>query len=124
MENSDLTAGTVGKPMTGVEVALVDWGEYKVSDKPRPRGEIILSGAPVASGYFCLPEQTSESFIEQSGQRWFRTGDIGEFIDDQGTISVSDNSRDDHMWFTYSIVDLSLVVFSSLIVLSRHSAYY
>ena len=28
--------------MTGVEVALVDWeeGQYRVADKPRPRGEV------------------------------------------------------------------------------------
>ena len=32
MENADLSTGTVGKPMTGVEVRLVDWeeGNYKV----------------------------------------------------------------------------------------------
>ncbi len=27
MENSDLSTGTVGRPMTGVEVALVNWEE-------------------------------------------------------------------------------------------------
>ena len=33
MENSDLSTGTVGKPMTGLEVKLIDWeeGNYKVS---------------------------------------------------------------------------------------------
>ena len=41
MENSDMSTGTVGKPMTGLEVKLVDWeeGSYRTSDKPRPRGE-------------------------------------------------------------------------------------
>ena len=27
MENEDMSAGTVGKPMTGLEVKLVDWEE-------------------------------------------------------------------------------------------------
>ena len=50
MEHSDLGTDTVGKPMTGVEVRLVDWdeGNYKVTDRPNPRGEIILGGDPVA----------------------------------------------------------------------------
>ena len=50
MENCDLGTDTVGKPMTGVEVRLVDWeeGNYKVTDRPNPRGEIIIGGDPVA----------------------------------------------------------------------------
>ena len=43
MENSDMSTGTVGRPMTGLEVKLVDWeeGSYRTSDKPRPRGNCI-----------------------------------------------------------------------------------
>ena len=50
MENSELTTGTSGKPMAGIEARLVDWdeGEYKVTDRPRPRGEILLAGEPIA----------------------------------------------------------------------------
>ena len=50
MENSELTTDTAGKPMAGIEARLVDWeeGEYKVTDKPRPRGEILLAGEPIA----------------------------------------------------------------------------
>jgi len=50
MENSELTTDTAGKPMAGIEARLVDWeeGEYKVTDKPNPRGEILLSGDHIA----------------------------------------------------------------------------
>ena len=50
MENSDLSTDTAGKPMAGVEARLVDWeeGEYRVIDRPNPRGEIILGGEPIA----------------------------------------------------------------------------
>ena len=50
MENSELTTGTSGKPMAGIEARLVDWdeGEYKVTDRPKPRGEILLAGEPIA----------------------------------------------------------------------------
>ena len=50
MENSDLGTDTAGKPMAGVETRLVDWeeGDYKVTDRPNPRGEIILGGETIA----------------------------------------------------------------------------
>ena len=32
----------------------------------------------MARGYYKLPEKTAESFFEEHGIRWFRTGDIGE----------------------------------------------
>ena len=45
MENKDMSTGTVGKPMTGLEVKLVDWeeGSYRTSDKPRPRGKSLYT---------------------------------------------------------------------------------
>ena len=50
MENSELTTDTAGKPMAGIEARLVDWeeGEYRVTDRPNPRGEILLAGDPIA----------------------------------------------------------------------------
>ena len=39
-----------GKPVTGAEGRLVNWeeGNYKVTDQPNPRGEIILGGDSIA----------------------------------------------------------------------------
>ena len=36
----------------GLQVKLVDWaeGNYKISDKPNPRGEIILGGDTISKG--------------------------------------------------------------------------
>jgi long-chain acyl-CoA synthetase len=81
MEFNDLTTGTVGKPMTGLEIRLVDWeeGNYRVTDRPNPRGEIVVAGDPVAKGYLNLDGSHVESFFEDGGRKWFRTGDIGEF---------------------------------------------
>ena len=39
-----------------------------------PRGEIIVGGPLVAKGYYDLPDKTAESFYEEDGTRWFRTG--------------------------------------------------
>jgi len=41
-------------------------------------GELWIGGAGVALGYHNAPELTDERFmVDQSGQRWYRTGDLG-----------------------------------------------
>eukprot|EP00094_Tigriopus_californicus_P009180 TCALIF_08850-PA protein Name:"Similar to ACSL3 Long-chain-fatty-acid--CoA ligase 3 (Homo sapiens)" AED:0.14 eAED:0.14 QI:0/0/0/0.85/1/1/7/0/432 len=96
MESRDLSTGTVGRPMTGLEVKLINWeeGNYNVSDTPRPRGEICLSGTPVAKGYFKVDSNTKDSFfVDNQGKRWFKTGDVGEF-DSQGQLRIIDRKKD------------------------------
>ena len=46
--------GLCGGPMWGMEVRLVDWeeGGYRITDTPRPRGELHIGGNTVAQGYF------------------------------------------------------------------------
>jgi len=66
---------SVGKPLPRVKHLIVD--EH---DRPVPAGEsgeILLSGPNIMAGYFKLPEQTREVFVEINGTHWFRTGDIG-----------------------------------------------
>ena len=45
MGDDELETGAVGKPMTGMEVRLINWdeGNYKVTDRPYPRGEIVFT---------------------------------------------------------------------------------
>ena len=80
---------------TGLKVKLVDWdeGNYKITDSPNPRGEIILGGDTISKGYFKLPEKTQEDFFEEEGVRWFRTGDIGEF-DKCGKLKIIDRKKE------------------------------
>lgn len=70
-----------GGPLSCCDIKLVNWeeGNYRVTDRPYPRGEIHVGGPNVAVGYYKQPEKTKEEFYEESGRRWFRTGDIGEF---------------------------------------------
>ena len=74
-EGSD-TCGVVAK---GVEVRLVDWGEYTSADKPYPRGEILVRSKAQASGYLNRPDLTSQVF-EPDG--FYHTGDVGELVDE------------------------------------------
>lgn len=79
-----MTYGRVGHPTTACDIRLIDWeeGNYRITDKPCPRGEVIIGGENISSGYYKLPEKSKEEFFEEDGKRWFRTGDIGELHED------------------------------------------
>ena len=95
MDFEDFSTGRVGAPLSGVPIKLVNWvdGNYHISDKPNPRGEIVIGGDCVTAGYFKNEEQTKASYFEEGGQRWFCTGDIGEIFPD-GTIKIIDRKKD------------------------------
>ena len=44
MDRGDLSTGSSGPPLQGVQIRLINWeeGGYRVTDKPQPRGEVIL----------------------------------------------------------------------------------
>jgi malonyl-CoA/methylmalonyl-CoA synthetase len=63
-------AGTVGFPLPGVSVRLLDPEGNPARDGET--GEIHLRGANVFSGYWNRPDATQEAFRDG----WFRTGDL------------------------------------------------
>ncbi|KAI8325550.1 AMP-dependent synthetase and ligase [Martensiomyces pterosporus] len=67
-------AGSVGKPLPGVGVRLVDSDGKDVSQKPGASGMIQVKGPNVFSEYYGLPEKTAKEFTPDG---WFITGDIG-----------------------------------------------
>jgi len=96
MDRGDLSTGSSGPPLQGVQIRLMNWeeGGYRVTDMPRPRGEIILGGGNIATGYYKMPEKTKEDFFtDEAGIRWFRTGDIGRFEED-GKLTIVDRKKD------------------------------
>lgn len=95
MDPDDTTADRVGAPLPGFYLRLIDWpeGNYSTSDKPHPRGEIIVGGEAVAKGYFNNDELTRDSFEDKDGTRWIYTGDIGEMFPD-GTLKIVDRKKD------------------------------
>lgn len=65
----------IGRPLPGVEVALLDEDGRPVPDGEV--GEIHLGGYGVGPGYLDRPELTAERFYaDAEGGRWFRTGDL------------------------------------------------
>merc|ERR1719342_1212724 len=72
----DLTVGNVGGPMAGMEVRIINWeeGNYRITDKPFPRGELVLGGEPVTRGYYKNAEKTAEDFFTENGKQFFKSG--------------------------------------------------
>jgi len=96
MSYEENSVGKVGPPPQGVHIKLVNWeeGNYRVSDQPHPRGEILVGGPNVAQGYYKLPGKTEEEFFtDETGRRWFRTGDIGQ-IEEDGCLRIVDRKKD------------------------------
>ena len=61
-------ADTVGKPLPGMEVKVVD-------PSPDGIGEVYVRSKTVMSGYLNEPELTAETIVDG----WLRTGDLGKF---------------------------------------------
>jgi len=95
MDVHDLDACVAGAPLKDVYIKLVDWeeGNYRVTDKPLPRGEVVIGGDCITAGYFKNPDQTAECYRHENGKRWFYTGDIGE-MQANGNLKIIDRKKD------------------------------
>ncbi|KAJ2676565.1 hypothetical protein IWW42_000440 [Coemansia sp. RSA 1085] len=66
--------GSVGKPLPGVSVRLIDSDGADVTNVLEKSGMIQVKGPNVFSEYYGLPEKTAKEFTPDG---WFITGDIG-----------------------------------------------
>ncbi|PWA61219.1 AMP-dependent synthetase/ligase [Artemisia annua] len=82
-------SGTVGPPLPNVDVCLMsvpDMGYDALASTPR--GEILLRGNSLFSGYYKREDLTKEVLVDG----WFHTGDIGEWQPD-GSMKVIDRKK-------------------------------
>ena len=85
-KDGERIGGTVGKPLPGVSVRVVD-GEGKAC-APGVIGNVEVCGPNVFSGYWRMPEKTKEEFTADG---WFKTGDVGRFGGAIGDRAVPDD---------------------------------
>jgi malonyl-CoA/methylmalonyl-CoA synthetase len=87
--DAERRAGTVGRPLPGVEVHITD----PETTTPSPAGEIGMievRGPNVFIGYWNSAEKTAEDFRENG---FFITGDLGR-LDEAGYIEIVGRSKD------------------------------
>jgi len=104
----DNSTRSVGPPTVSSTIRLADWpeGSYMNSDKDKPdigmpRGEVLIGGPGVSSGYYISPanpkpdlmKKNEEDWVDINGIRFFRTGDIGQ-ICKNGTLQIIDRKKD------------------------------
>jgi long-chain acyl-CoA synthetase len=79
--------GSIGKPVEGIEVKVVDDDRDEV---PRGEiGEIAIKGANVMREYWNKRKETEEDLRDG----WFHTGDMGH-IDEDGYVYIDDRKKD------------------------------
>ncbi|MGO4205549.1 long-chain fatty acid--CoA ligase [Rhodococcus sp. TAF43] len=81
-------AGSIGIPIWGVDVRLVD-RDWNTVDEIGAVGELAIRGHNVMKGYYGRPEATDE--VMRDG--WFRTGDLAR-RDDDGFYYIVDRAKD------------------------------
>lgn len=80
-------AGSIGYPVWGVELCIVDDDDNPLADGER--GEICIRGHNVMKGYLNRPDATKEAL--KNG--WFHSGDVG-YRDEDGCYWIVDRKKD------------------------------
>jgi long-chain acyl-CoA synthetase len=79
--------GSIGLPVWGVDVRVVDQDDREVDTNEV--GEIVIRGHNVMKSYYKRPEATAEAM--RNG--WFHTGDLGR-RDEEGFLYIVDRAKD------------------------------
>jgi long-chain acyl-CoA synthetase len=114
-----LEYGTVGVPVSSVEIKLVDapeMGYHHLNDPPQ--GEIWLRGPSIARGYYANEAETNKSFTSDG---WFKTGDVGQW-EESGTLTIIDRIKNLVKTLNGEYIALEKVLyFESLLKMARIS---
>lgn len=79
--------GSCGKPVPGVDIAILDDDDKEVP--VNESGEVCIRGGNVMKGYYNMPEETAAAL--RGG--WFHSGDIGH-LDEDGYLYITDRKKD------------------------------
>ncbi len=79
--------GSIGKPMKGTLIKIVDDEGNELP--PGEQGEIVISGPMLMKGYWNKPEETAK--VLKDG--WLHTGDVG-YVDKEGYFFITERKKD------------------------------
>ena len=83
--------GSIGVPIPGVEMDLVEPGTWTpVKPDPDAVGEIVIRGTNIMKGYYKRPDATADAI---SPDGWFRSGDLAR-RDADGWYYIVDRTKD------------------------------
>nr|WP_233575631.1 class I adenylate-forming enzyme family protein [Noviherbaspirillum saxi] len=83
---------TVGQPAPGHDIRLIDESGKEVGADEL--GEVVGHSPAMMAGYHNQPQKTAEAeWVDPSGKRFIRTGDIGRF-DADGFLTLMDRKKD------------------------------
>jgi long-chain acyl-CoA synthetase len=86
--NRPRKAGSIGTPIDGVEMRVVDLDGVEVPQGQT--GEIQIRGHNVMKGYWNLPDATKATITADG---WLNTGDVGK-VDEDGYFYIVDRTKD------------------------------
>ena len=86
--------GTLGVPFPNTEMRVVDIDDHTrdvtADERGHRRGELLVRGPQVFSGYLKRPEETDHQLVEDG---WLRTGDVVE-VDETGWVTLVDRVKE------------------------------
>ena len=91
-EDARSRPGSVGLPLPGTDLRLIDESGHEVS--VGEAGEIVSRGHITMTGYYNRPDADAEAtWLDEHGRRWLRSGDIGR-LDTAGFLYLVDRRKD------------------------------
>ncbi|MCY0898487.1 MAG: AMP-binding protein [Firmicutes bacterium] len=79
--------GSVGKPLPGMTISVVDDDHQEVA--PGVVGEVVTQGINLMKGYYRQPDATADAIHDG----WYHTGDLG-YLDADGFLYIVDRKKD------------------------------
>ena len=89
----DIHPGSIGQPLPGTYLRLLDKEDPTLDAPPGEPGELAVLGPQIMQGYWQRPDAAAAAFALRGDDRWLRTGDIA-MIDPDGYIRIVDRSKD------------------------------
>jgi long-chain acyl-CoA synthetase len=93
--------GSFGVPLPNITAAIID-PETNEFMPPGETGEMIISGPNIMQGYWNRDEDNKKTFLDISGVRFMRTGDLVR-MDEKGYFIFYDRSKDLIKFKGYSV---------------------